>query len=90
MPGERIQRQIDSLLDNRRAWKVLREFDRPVLTSWSDDPFVGPPDRFQEEIPGAQGQNHVTISGARHFLQEDKGEEFASVVLGFMNDNPLG
>ena len=79
-----------ALLDNRRAWKVLREFDRPVLTSWSDDPFVGPPDRFQEEIPGAQGQNHVTISGARHFLQEDKGEEFASVVLGFMNDNPLG
>ncbi len=75
--------------DNRRAWEVLRGFDKPFLTSWSDEPGVGPPDRFQQEIPGARDQSHVTIRGARHFLQEDKGEEFASVVLRFMNDNPL-
>lgn len=75
--------------DNRAAWDVLREFAKPLLTSWSDDPGVGPADRFQQEIPGARDQSHVTIHGARHFLQEDKGEEFASVVLDFMKENPL-
>ena len=74
--------------DNRKAWEVLRGFDKPFLTSWSDEPGVGPADRFQKEIPGAQRQSHPTIHGARHFLQEDKGEEFAAVVLRFIADNP--
>ena len=75
--------------DNRRAWEVLRGFDRPFLTSWSDEPGVGPPDRFQQEIPGARNRSHPTIRNARHFVQEDRGEEFSSNVLRFIEGNPL-
>jgi haloalkane dehalogenase len=39
---------------------------------------------FQERIPGAKGQPHVTIEGGGHFLQEDKGEELARVVVDFI------
>ena len=77
--------------DNQAAWKILEAFDKPVLTAFSDgDPVTaGGEKRFQESVAGAQGQQHVTISGAGHFLQEDKGEEFASAVLQFCQDNPL-
>ena len=74
--------------DNRKAWKVLERFEKPVLTSWSDEPGVGPPDPFQQRIPGAQNREHPTILGARHFLQEDKGEEFAANVLRFIETTP--
>ncbi len=74
--------------DNRKAWKVLERVEKPVLTSWSDEPGVGPPDPFQQRIPGAQNREHPTILGARHFLQEDKGEEFAANVLRFIETTP--
>jgi haloalkane dehalogenase len=74
--------------DNRKAWKVLESFEKPVLTSWSDEPGVGPPDPFQQRIPGAQNREHPTIVGARHFVQEDKGEEFAANVLRFIDATP--
>lgn len=37
----------------------------------------------QEDYRGA-GVAHVTIKGAGHFLQEDKGEEFARVIVDFI------
>ncbi len=65
---------------------VLRRWDKPVLTAWSDsDPITGGLDRvFQERIPGCAGQAHVTIEEAGHFLQEDQGERLADVVIAFM------
>ncbi len=36
-----------------------------------------------EWIPGAAGRGHVTIAGAGHFLQEDRGQELADVVIQF-------
>lgn len=76
--------------DNRRAWASLRTFDKPFLTAFSDgDPVTrGREKRFQEEVPGAHGRNHVTIHGAGHFLQEEAGEELADVVSQFIVDNP--
>ena len=74
--------------DNRKAWKILERFEKPLLTSWSDEPGVGPPDPFQKRVPGAQNREHPTVLGARHFLQEDKGEEFAANVLGFIRTTP--
>ena len=76
---------------NRAAWEVLAKFDKPFLTSFSDsDPVTkGAHVRFQSDVAGAQGQEHVTIKGAGHFLQEDAGEEFAEVVINFMKNNPL-
>jgi haloalkane dehalogenase len=71
---------------NRRAWEVLRRWTKPFLTAFSDhDPITGGGDRYlQAEIPGCAGQPHTTIEGGGHFLQEDRGEELARVVVGFV------
>ena len=76
---------------NRAAWRVLEQWQKPFLTAFSDsDPVTaGQHVRFQESIPGAKRQEHVTIAGAGHFLQEEKPSELATAVLRFIADNPL-
>ena len=71
---------------NRAAWEVLRRWTKPFLTAFSDaDPVTAGGDAImQREIPGAHDQPHTTITGAGHFLQEDKGEELAGVVVTFV------
>lgn len=71
---------------NRRAWQVLYRWEKPFLTAFSDsDPVTRGADAvLQKLIPGAKGQPHVTIAGGGHFLQEDKGEELARVVVDFI------
>ncbi len=72
--------------DNRRAWESLERFDRPFLCAFSNqDPITrGADRRMRETIPGAAGQPHTTIAGGGHFLQEDRGEELARVVVDFV------
>jgi len=76
---------------NLAAWKVLGNWKKPFLTSFSDkDPVSSGGDKlFQERIPGTKGQAHVTIKDGGHFLQEDKGEELAKVVNDFIAANPV-
>ena len=76
---------------NAAAWEVFRQWEKPFLTAFSDnDPVTaGGHAAFQRRVPGARDQNHVTIEGAGHFLQEEKGEELAEVIAQFMRDNPL-
>jgi haloalkane dehalogenase len=71
---------------NREAWKVLQGFEKPFLTAFSDrDPITRGGDKvFQKLIPGAKNQPHTTIQGGGHFLQEDCGPAFASVVIDFL------
>jgi haloalkane dehalogenase len=71
---------------NRRAWDVLKRWEKPFLTAFSDsDPITRGADRFlQAAIPGAAGQPHTTIEQAGHFLQEEKGEALAQVIIAFM------
>ena len=71
---------------NRAAWEVLKEWQKPFLTAFSDkDPITRGSDKvLQKLIPGAQGQEHVTIDDGGHFLQEDQGEKLAEVVVGFI------
>jgi len=71
---------------NRQAWEVLSRFEKPFLTAFSDgDPITrGGEQVFQKRVPGAKGQPHTVIKGGGHFLQEDRGEEFARVVIDFM------
>lgn len=75
---------------NGRAWEVLRTWQRPFLTLFSDgDPITrGRETRFQAEVPGAAGQPHQTITDAGHFLQEDKGEEIARLLVAFVGRTP--
>jgi haloalkane dehalogenase len=71
---------------NRRAWEVLKRWEKPFLCAFSDgDPITRGGDRyFQAEVPGTQGQPHTTITEAGHFLQEDKGEELARVIVDWL------
>ena len=70
----------------RRTMRALEQFDRPFVTAYSDgDPATrGWETVFQERVPGAQGREHVTITGAGHFLQEDAGERLGRVVAEVM------
>ena len=43
---------------------------------------------LRAHVRGAEGQNHVTIVDAGHFLQEDKGPELAEAVVEFIAANP--
>lgn len=74
------------LSENKKVWdNVLTKWKKPFLTAFSDkDPITRGGERyFQKMIPGAQNREHVTIKDAGHFLQEDKGEELAQVILDF-------
>ena len=75
---------------NRAAWTQLEKFDRPFLCAFSDgDPITAGADRvLLSRVPGTKGQPHTTIVGGGHFLQEDKGEELAAVVVAFMKSTP--
>jgi len=71
---------------NRAAWRVFERWDKPFLTTFSNrDPITrGGQKVWQEKVPGAKGQEHVKIKNAGHFLQEDKGEELAAVLVRFI------
>lgn len=73
---------------NRAAWEELRRFEKPFLCAFSDsDPITrGADAALRTLIPGAHGQPEVTIAGAGHFLQEDKGVELAGVVVDFVRN----
>lgn len=66
----------------RRTMRALEAWERPFVTAYSDgDPATrGWETVFQDRVPGARGQDHVTIPGAGHFLQEDAGPELARVI----------
>lgn len=72
--------------DQRAAWEVLERFERPVLCAFSDEDAItrGGERVFHRKVPGTAGQPHVTIEGANHFLQEDKGPELAQVIVDFI------
>lgn len=71
---------------NRRAWEVLKTWTKPVLTAFGDNDAItrGGDAVLQKLIPGAAGQPHVTIENAGHFIQEDKGEELADLIVRFI------
>jgi len=71
---------------NRKAWQVLQRWEKPFRTAFSDSDAItrGGDTFFQKVVPGTKGQSHTTIVGAGHFLQEDKGEELAHVVVNFL------
>ncbi|MFT5896645.1 MAG: haloalkane dehalogenase [Candidatus Azotimanducaceae bacterium] len=76
---------------NRVAWAILKQWQKPLLTAFSDsDPVTAGGDvRFQNSVPGAQGQPHITIKGAGHFLQEQAPEELAAATIKLIQDNPV-
>ena len=71
---------------NRKAWQVLGKWEKPFLCAFSDsDPITRGGDRaFQSMVPGTKGQPHTTVAGGGHFLQEDKGEDLAQVIVNWL------
>lgn len=68
--------------DQKRAWKVFDQWDKPFLCCFSDgDPVTrGGESRFIGRVPGTAGQPHRTLRGG-HFVQEDDPEGFVQAIL---------
>jgi haloalkane dehalogenase len=65
----------------------LERWEKPALVLFSDsDPIFSPAaaDRMASRIPGA-GPAEI-VSGAGHFLQEEKGEEIAERIVRFVTE----
>lgn len=79
-----------SVAECKAAWTVLERFEKPFLTAFSDrDPITRGLERtFQARIPGAKDQPHTTIRGAGHFLQEDKPEDLARLIIDLAAARP--
>jgi len=63
----------------------IERWEKPALVLFSDsDPVFSPEaaERMAERIPGARPAE--IISGAGHFLQEEKGEEIAERIIRFL------
>ena len=74
----------------KEARRRLSTWTKPVQVMFSDgDPVTRGGDRFfRKLIPSAREQPEITINGAGHFLQEDKGEEIARHILDFISRTP--
>jgi haloalkane dehalogenase len=70
----------------RDTMAALERWQRPFLTAYSDGDTAtrGWDKVFQERIPGARGQNHTTVAGAGHFVQEQKGQELGHIITEFV------
>jgi haloalkane dehalogenase len=73
-------------VDQREVADELSRWEKPALAAFSDEdpvfPFPKAGDRFVDLIPTIGEQ--VTIEGAAHFLQEDRGGEIAEHMLRFL------
>jgi haloalkane dehalogenase len=80
-------------LVNDDAWRVLEQFDRPVLTIWGDrcpHTYLTMGNDFRAHIPGAQHAGiHHRLYRASHFIQEDCGETVAADIVRFIAEQPL-
>jgi haloalkane dehalogenase len=85
---------VPTELDHPNAAKMLEvraaleRWERPTLVLFSDsDPIfsTAAAERMAERIPGAGPAE--TITGAGHFLQEEKGEEIAGRIVRFLAGN---
>jgi haloalkane dehalogenase len=68
-----------------RVREALRSWTKPTLVVWGAQDAVLPPamaHAFADLIPGAG--EPVILEGAGHFLQEDRPDELAAAVLGFL------
>jgi haloalkane dehalogenase len=70
---------------NREAWIELGKWNKPFLTAFSNgDPITRGGDKYlQDRIPGAAGQDHITLNGG-HFIQEERAAELADIIIKFI------
>jgi haloalkane dehalogenase len=73
--------------DNRKAWQVLMQWEKPALMCFSDkDPVTQGGDKpFLKLVPGTRNQPHITLHGS-HFIQEEDGERWAKAVVDWITE----
>jgi haloalkane dehalogenase len=81
-----LKRDDAGAAELRQTREALKSWAKPALVMFSDsDPVTGGGDRFfRKIIPTAKDQPVITIRGAGHFLQEEKGEEIAAHIVEFI------
>lgn len=69
--------------ENKAAWEVLKQFDKPFMCAFADDDPVtaGGDKHFINKVPGCQGIEHRTIGPAGHFLQQEQPEQCVQAIL---------
>ncbi|MBT5007726.1 MAG: haloalkane dehalogenase [Halieaceae bacterium] len=69
--------------ENKAAWEVLKQFDKPFMCAFSDDdPVTAGGDKpFIKLVPGCAGVEHRTIGPAGHFVQQDQPEQCVRAIL---------
>jgi haloalkane dehalogenase len=85
VPTEADHPSAPKMLEVRAA---LERWEKPTLVLFSDsDPIFSPAaaERLAARIPGA-GPAEI-VAGAGHFLQEEKGEEIAERIVGFLRES---
>jgi haloalkane dehalogenase len=81
-----ITPDMDAVPENIDAWKKLGQWQKPVLTLFSED-FKGTamgPEKLLEHIPGCRGQNHALLKNAGFYIVEDKPGELAQRIVTFV------
>lgn len=77
---------------NAVAWGGLARFTRPFLhVRGTLDTQFGTQemqDGLVQAIPGARGQPHCALE-AGHYIQDNKGEELAAILIDFFANNPV-
>jgi haloalkane dehalogenase len=70
--------------EGRAVLEALQKDDRPKLLLWADKDFVLPPN-VGDMMAAALGIDKPTpITGAGHFLQEDKGAEIGTLIADWL------
>jgi haloalkane dehalogenase len=80
-----IERDDPGVAEMGAVREHLAAWQKPALICFSDSDPIFPPkagQRFVELIPGAHELR--VVQGGAHFLQEDKGEEIAAAIVGFL------
>ena len=83
-----IEQDDPESIKNLKAWEKLKSWNKPFLTIFGDEDniMIGAEKVLQKIVPGAKEQNHKILN-AGHFIQEEKGEELAELIIEFYNKN---
>lgn len=83
-----IEKNDPESIKNIEAWDKLKSWNKPFLTIFGDNDniMIGAEKTLQKVIPGAKGQNHKILN-AGHFIQEEKGEQLAELIIEFYEKN---